>query len=242
MSGSEELAALRQLLQRRFPDASPLSLPEHGVLPSGIDDLDALLPGGLPCGALTLVTGGPSSGKTGLGLAFAAAITRQGGQLAWVHGGAFSAPSADHGGVDLRRLLHVQAGSREEALRCTDLVLRWQAFHGVVLDWAWGGGSGAAWNRIHRLVTGSRNALLVLAPPLRMGSPLLYCASVHLRVDRQGLGLSSLGEIDVTLAKSRFQAAGARASLRYGGMAGAPFALIPELPGLGQAWNEEPDS
>jgi len=233
------MEALRQQLKSRFPGAVALSLPEHGVLPSGIEGLDSLLPGGLPCGALTLVTGGPSSGKTGLALAFAASITGKEGSVAWVHGGAFSAPSADHGGVDLCRLLHVQTESREEALRCADFVLRWQSFHLVVLDWVWGGGSGSAWNRLHRLVAGGRSALLVLAPPLRTGSPLLYSASIHLRASRQGLGNSSLGEIDVELVKSRFQASGMRSTLRYGGLVDAPFALLPDLPGLGQAWNEE---
>ncbi|HCP48312.1 MAG TPA: hypothetical protein DIU15_19895 [Deltaproteobacteria bacterium] len=239
MSNSRDIRALRELISRRFPEAVARSLPEHGVLPSGIAELDSLLPEGLPRGALTLVTGGPSSGKTGLALAFAASMTREGGSLAWVHGGAFSAPSADHSGVDLSRLLHIQAESRDEALRCADFALRWQAFHLVVLDWHWGGGSGAAWNRLHRLVTGGVSALLVLTPPLRAGSPLLYCASVHLRASRQGLGDSSLGEIELELMKSRFQAAGVSATLRYGEVAGAPFALLPDLPGLGQAWNED---
>lgn len=231
-----QLASLRDLLRTKFPGQGVLDRPEYGFLSSGVPELDELLGGGLPAGALTLITGGPSCGKTGLALAFCAELTRQGGSVAWVHQGGLSAASVAHAGVVLERLLAVRAGSSVQAQRCADFLLRWQAFHLVVMDHPGRGGRGAAWTRIHKLVTGSREALLVLAPPLPGGDPLRYCASVHADASRdRGEGLTSA----LTLLKSRYRRTGGVVSLRSCGMEGAPLVLLPDLPGLGQAWHDE---
>lgn len=235
----ERIASLREMLRRKFPGQAVLDRPEYGALPSGISGLDELLPDGLPRGALTLLCGSPSCGKTGAALAFCAELTRQGGDAAWVHQGALSAASAAHAGVDLGRLLAVRAGSLSQALRCTDFLLRWQAFHLVVLDCPAAGGRGSDWNRVHRLVTGSTQALLVLAPPLQQGDPLRYCASVHIDVVRRpGSGKLSC---DLSLARSRSRPAGRTSRLATCGMDVAPFHLLPDLPGLGQEWHDEID-
>ena len=232
-----QLASLRELLRTKFPGQGVLDRPEYGFLPSGVARLDELLGGGLPAGALTLITGGPSCGKTGIALSFCAELTRQGGNVAWVHQGTLSAASVAHAGVVLERLLSVRAGSCVQAQRCADFLLRWQAFGLVVIDHAGRGGRGAAWTRLHRLVTGSREALLVLAPPLPEGDPLRYCASMHAGADR----LSGSGGMrsELTLLKSRYQRIGGRGELRSCGMEGALFALLPDLPGLGQVWHDE---
>jgi hypothetical protein len=232
----EQIASLRELLQRKFPGIGVLDRPEYGVLPSGVVELDDLLPGGLPRGALTLMTGAPSCGKTAVALSFCAELTRQGGSVAWVHQGALSAASVAHAGVELSRLLAVRAESFDQARRCADFLLRWQAFHLVVVDWPGRGGRGAAWNRLHRLVTGSCEVLLVLAPPLPEGDPLRYCASLHAGVSRAG---GSWGAVHVSLLKSRYQRIGRTAQLRPARMEGAPFELLPDLPGLGQDWHDE---
>ena len=234
-----QLASLRELLRTKFPGQGVLDRPEYGFLSSGVARLDALLGGGLPAGALTLITGGPSSGKTGMALAFCAELTRQGGSVAWVHQGALSAASVAHAGVVLDRLLAVRAGSSVQAQRCADFLLRWQAFHLVVIDHPGRGGRGAAWTRIHKLVTGSREALLVLAPSLPEGDPLRYCASVYAEAShRPGAGGMTS---ELTLLKSRYRRPGGTEVLRSGGMEGACFALLPDLPGLGQAWHDEID-
>jgi hypothetical protein len=203
-------------------------------LPSGLDSLDTLLPGGLPCGALSLFCGFVSCGKTGLALAFAAQLTRDGGRLAWIHQGGFSAPSAQQAGVQLSSLLAVRVQSFEEARRCADFLLRYQAFHLVVLDWPGRGGSGKAWTRLHRLVTGSEQALLVLTPSLLPADPLRYCASLLLDVQRD---LAS-AQLHLSLGKSRYGRAGEGSVLPWRG-GGDDLLLMPEMPGLGQAWHDE---
>lgn len=237
---STQLDELRGLLKERFPGTSVLDAPEYGVLPSGIDALDSLLPGGAPRGAMTLLTGPPSSGKLGAGLALAARWTQQGGQMAWMHGGSLSAPSAAHAGVDLRHLLAVRTDTRAQSMRCLDYLLRWQAFGLVVADWIGSAGRGAAWGRLQKLVTGSRTALVMLARPLPQGDPLRYAASVHIGLQRRrgrGGGGSSIVEAD--LLKSRYGRPGAHARLEHGGLADAPFPLLPDLPGLLQEGGDD---
>ena len=235
-----KVAELRALLQEQHPSAQVLDAPEYGILPSGLVDLDRLLPGGLPRGAMSLFTGRSSSGKTGAALAYVADWTRQGGTVAWLHAGGFSAGSAAQAGVDLRRVLQVRSRSREQAFRCTDYLLRWQAFGLVVVDWVGRAGRGANWSRLHRLVTGSRTALLVLAWPLPEADPLLYAASAHLDFGRRaGRGGGGAGVVEVELMRSRYARPGGQARLLHGGMADAPFALHPDLPGLGQGWHDE---
>ncbi len=231
---SAEIAELRELLRTKFPSQRVLDRPEYGVHPAGIAAFDdELFPGGLPCGAMTLFTGGPSCGKTSVAFAYCAALTRRGGAVAWVHPGTLSAGSAAHAGIDLRRLLAVRAESFTQARRCADFLLRHRAFHLVVVDWPGAGGRGADWNRLHRLTTGSPQALLVLAPPLKGGDPLPYCASIHAAVHRTGAG------VEVELIKSRYSPPGACVQVRRAAMPGVPFDLHPDLPGLGQDWHDE---
>ena len=229
----DRLSSLRALLRTRFPTVRGRDQPEYGTLPTGLAAVDALLPGGVPRGALTLFSGAASSGKTSLALAVAAGWTRQGGVVGWVHQGAWSPPSAAHAGIDPGRLLSVRAGSGEQALRCTDFLLRWQAFPLVVLDWTGSGGRGAAWSRLGRLVSGSRSALVVLAQEPRPGDPVRFGASVHLTCARGDAA------VRVHLDKSRYGGRVDAAVLRRKVMPGAPFPLLHDLPGLGQRWNEE---
>lgn len=234
------LDSLRGLLDTRFPGTTVLDAPRYGVVASGLA-LDELLPGGLPRGAVTLLTGGPSCGKTGAALACAASWTGQGGTLAWLHDGALSAPSAAHARVDLGRCLHVRGETTAQLLRCLDYLLRWQAFGLVVVDWTSPrAGRGASWNRLMRLVTGSRTALLVLAPPLPEGDPLRYVASVHIELTRRASRGGGAPVTDATLLRSRYGHPGGFVRLAGGGMLGAPFPLLPDLPGLGQDAHDEP--
>jgi len=167
-------------------------------------------------------------------LGFAAQLTRSGGRLAWVHQGGFSAPSAQQAGVLLDSLLAVRVSSFAEARRCADFLLRYQAFELVVLDWPGRGGGGKAWTRLHRLVTGSEQVLLVLTPSLRPADPLRYCASLILDVERD----LAASQINISLGKSRYGRAGEGEALPWPGAPGE-LLLLPELPGLGQAMHDE---
>jgi hypothetical protein len=84
-----------------------------GVVPCGVDAVDAVLPGGgFRCGALTELCGGPASGKTAVALALLASLAHD-ALAAWVDGrGELYPPAARARGVDLARLLLVRPGGR----------------------------------------------------------------------------------------------------------------------------------
>jgi len=128
------------------------------TVPTGIAPLDRLT-GGLPRGALTEITGPPSSGRTGVMLAALAAAARRQEVCALVDAGdSFHPASAVAAGVDLDRLLWVRCaqsaggpqrnrstaksrppafafgGALQQVLQVTDLLLHSGGFGMVVLD------------------------------------------------------------------------------------------------------------
>lgn len=128
-----------------------------GALPCGVPAVDALLPGGFPCGALSELRGGPASGKTAVALSLVAGLP--GGALAaWIDGrGELYPPAAAAMGVDLGRLLIVRPPSGGEGARLTlwaaEALLGSGAFAAVTVDAAldrpWRGLEAS----LHRLVT-----------------------------------------------------------------------------------------
>ena len=160
-------AALRieieRALERRFPAAlTPVPQTISETATTGVPEVDALLDGGLPVGAISEVTGPQSSGRTGLALSFLAQQTQDERVCAWVDAGdAFDPESAAASGLNLRQLLWVRCrdvsiasagnGSRispawkaktqapiwtrlDQALRATDLLLQAGGFAAIVLD------------------------------------------------------------------------------------------------------------
>lgn len=109
-----------------------------GALPCGVAAVDALLPGGFPCGALSELRGGPASGKTAVALAVVARL-RRGALAAFVDGrGELYPPAAAAMGVDLSRLLIVRPPRGEEggrlALWAAEALLGSGAFAAVAID------------------------------------------------------------------------------------------------------------
>jgi recombination protein RecA len=160
-------AALRieieRALDRRFPAAlTPVPRTIRETTTTGIVEIDVLLDGGLPVGAISEVTGQKSSGRTGLAHSFLTQQTQEDRVCAWVDAGdAFDPESAAASGVILRQLLWVRCrdasivsagnGSRisaawnaktqvpvwtrlDQALRATDLLLQAGGFAAIVLD------------------------------------------------------------------------------------------------------------
>ncbi len=133
-------------LENRFPAAlSPVPRTIRDTAPTGIIEVDRLLDGGLPVGAISEVTGPDSSGRTSLALAFLSGRTREGLVCAWVDADdAFDAESAAASGVSLKQLLWVRCRSAnpaakpwtrlDQALRATDLLLQAGGFAALVLD------------------------------------------------------------------------------------------------------------
>lgn len=82
---STQVAALRELLERRFPDAVPVTQRTAGAIPSGIAALDAVLPGGgFPRGRL--VVWRPGGGATAVLRAACTGVVERGERAAWVDG------------------------------------------------------------------------------------------------------------------------------------------------------------
>ncbi len=114
-------AALRlqieHALASRFPSAltpGPCTIRE--VAPTGIEEADRLLDGGLPVGAISEITGPASSGRTSLALSFLARRTAEARVCAWVDtNDAFDPESAAANGVDLRQLLWVRCQDRPQS-------------------------------------------------------------------------------------------------------------------------------
>jgi recombination protein RecA len=101
-------SALADRIPAAFSFRPPMA-PE--LLSCGLAEVDAVLGGGLPLGAITELTGDHSSGRTTLALAALAEVTRQGESCAYVDvSDALNPISASALGVDLRRLLWIRAG------------------------------------------------------------------------------------------------------------------------------------
>ena len=114
----------------------------EGVVASGLEGVDAVLPGGgFPCGALAELTGGPASGKTAVALALFASLGPE-TLAAYVDGrGELYPPAAAARGVDLARLLLVRpprrAGASEDVravLWAAEALLGSGAFAAVAVD------------------------------------------------------------------------------------------------------------
>ena len=138
-------------LEARFPAAlSPAPRVHRDMASTGIEEVDQLLEGGFPLGAISEVTGPASSGRTSLALAFLARRTAEERVCAWVDvHDSLDPESAAANGLDLRRLLWVRCrdagvtlpASRQrpwtrldQALRVTDLLLQAAGFACIVLD------------------------------------------------------------------------------------------------------------
>jgi hypothetical protein len=197
-------------LERRFPAAlTPVPRTIRETASTGILEVDRLLDGGLPIGAISEITGPVSSGRTSLALAFLAGLTQEGRVCAWVDAhDAFDSESAAANGVLLRQLLWIRCKAPgptakpwarldlsrlDQALRATDLLLQAGGFSALVLDL----GSTApehgcriplaTWFRFRQAADRTRCALLVLAQePLAQSS-----AAVVLECSQQLTPLAS---------------------------------------------------
>src|SRR5277367_6575757 len=142
-------AQIEANLAKRIPSAlTPSPKIAYTVAPTGIHEIDELLHGGFPIGALSEIVGPECSGRTSLALTFVANLTQEGKVCAWVDVSDTLHPeSAAALGVDLSRLLWIRCGvppgtgpkrklwSRlEQGLRVSDLLLQAGGFSCIVLD------------------------------------------------------------------------------------------------------------
>src|ERR1700733_3911959 len=106
-------------LARKIPSAlTPVRKVIRPVAPTGVSEVDALLEGGLPVGAITEMVGAESSGRTSLALSFLASTTRTGSVGAWIDVlNTLDPESAAAAGVDLSHMLWVRCGSSASKAR-----------------------------------------------------------------------------------------------------------------------------
>jgi recombination protein RecA len=105
-------AQIEATLAEKIPSAlTPQPRVSCPVTPTGIPEIDLLLRGGLPAGAISEIVGPECSGRTSLALTFVAGMTQSGNVCAWVDVSDTLHPeSAAAMGVDLSRLLWVRCG------------------------------------------------------------------------------------------------------------------------------------
>jgi hypothetical protein len=136
-------------LANRVPAALALKIKQAPELfPTGINEVDAVLNGGIPRGSITEVCGAASTGRTSFGLAVVAAITQSGAACAWVDvSDALSPESAAAANIILKRMLWLRTSAERkqrvsekpwprlnQALKATDLLLQAGGFAAIVLD------------------------------------------------------------------------------------------------------------
>lgn len=109
-------AAVRRHIESALEQRIPGALTSRPRIPrdltsTGIQELDALLQGGVPIGAITELVGPPCSGRTTLALTILAGQTAVGKAVAWVDvSDTLDPESAAAAGVDLSRQLWVRCG------------------------------------------------------------------------------------------------------------------------------------
>lgn len=172
------LARLDAPLASRLRTARELAAahpaPEPAPWSAAVPELAALVPGGLPRGALTELAGRRSSGRLGLVVALLAAATGAGENAALVDlGDALDPQSAAAVGVTLERLLWVRPRNLAEALTAAEAVIG-GGFPLVVVELGLppvpgGWGAEAQWLRLARAAREGGGVLLVSTPTRRCG-------------------------------------------------------------------------
>ncbi|HMH12573.1 MAG TPA: hypothetical protein VK578_05650 [Edaphobacter sp.] len=106
-------------LAHKIPSAlTPAPKMIRPVAETGIEDLDNLLQGGLPIGAVSELVGPECSGRTDIALSFVAHLTQTSKVCAWIDASNnFDPVSAAAAGVDLARLLWVRCGGVRETVK-----------------------------------------------------------------------------------------------------------------------------
>ncbi|MCY4109110.1 MAG: hypothetical protein OXG11_08790 [Chloroflexi bacterium] len=180
-------------------------------LATGLPELDAATGfEGLPCGKLTELTGGSSSGKLTLALRALTTAMNGGGVAAYIDlPRQFYPPAAAAVGIDLRRLAVVRPDDAKGALRAASNLLNSEGFDAVLLDMA---DQDAHPNILARLAgLAGRAAASCIVTTERGLMGLRFYSSLRLGVVRRGwlwhegaMGLAPAGmRLQVNVLKSR---------------------------------------
>jgi hypothetical protein len=110
---------IESAFEHRYPSVlTPAAKTIREVAPTGIAQIDDILNGGLPVGAISELTGPASSGKTSIAIAALSRRIQEGGVCAWVDANdAFDPESAAANGISLNRLLWVRCNPGHDLTR-----------------------------------------------------------------------------------------------------------------------------
>lgn len=152
---SGDPAAFRVRCDLRKSDCLRLSL--------AVPSIDSFLGGGFPCGAITEIFGGQSSGKTTLAQALVARVVRSGAFAAWI-----DLPNAFLPEKPSDRVLWIAPRDRVTAMRAAEHVLEAGGFRVLILDLGASASSRSAvptsrWIRLARLAERRDAVILILS-------------------------------------------------------------------------------
>ena len=149
-----------------FPSRTRLRLP--------VATLDAVLGGGLPCGAITEIVGAMSAGRTTLARVLIGAALQAGECAAWIDLPNAFDPDGLGSETELERMLWVCPRDRTMAVRAVEHVLDGGGFRVVVLDLDGNASErplpAAAWLRMGRAAV-RRDAAIVVLGSLHIVGP-----------------------------------------------------------------------
>lgn len=171
-----KLAAFEALKAELSAKVGPASLAIEGAVPTAIPELDRLLAGGFPPGAVATLEG--TTGRWSLAAGLVAETTRQ-SLVAILDDGTLYPPSLAEAGARLERVLVVPARKALEVARAVDILLRSRICRLVLMPAI--ALRDAIWSRLATLAHSSGVLLIVMA--VRAGAALsavaelrLYCA------------------------------------------------------------------
>jgi hypothetical protein len=199
-----DVDSIRQYLKARAPAKSILPEKTDGRS-TGIAAIDRLLEGGLPKGAITVLTGPAGTGRMTIAASALAVETRAKKPVAWVDArGTLYPPALAQAGVDLSRMLMVR-GVRERALFAIEQILETGAFGLVVASGLEASLSSSGMRRVQTASekTGA-STLFVLEPH---ASAAITNAALKLKLVR------TPSAIQIEIEKARYELVGHRASL-----------------------------
>jgi len=206
------------------------------VISTGLCEVDSLIGGGLPRGAITEVFGPASSGRTSFMLSALAHATERQEVCALVDtNNAFDPKSASQAEINFERLLWIGcANNLEHAFKSTDLLLQGGGFGLIVLDLGDVAAKDARrvisswWYRFRRTLEATPTALLVIAEE----SCVRSCAALALELRQETWLWSSNSEKLKTMSNgftSRFNNANTRALSSSRSLSSVPTPAVMDL-------------
>jgi hypothetical protein len=173
-------------LKRYLRDKAPIVRPPKDVVATGLESLDRLLEGGLPRGAITLITGLSGMGRMTIAARAMAVETRGEHAVAWVDGkGTAYPPALALEGVDLSRLLMVRGDER--AVNAAHQIIDSGAFGVVVASGLDPFLSPSSIRRIQTASEGRSVCTILIVEPTAASS--ISNAELKLKVMRRSRGL-----------------------------------------------------